>query len=256
MVSRRSPLAQAQVNEVEAELHRFAPQVRFMRKYMTTRGDRDQVTSLRSMGKTDFFTRELDQLVLARGCDVAIHSAKDLPDPLPEGLQLVALTRGVNPSDSLVLRSGCHLEMLPSGSVIATSSERREEAVRQLRSDFLFEDVRGTIGQRLAKLEAGEVSGVVIATAALIRLDLTHLNSIELPGETVPFQGRLAVVAHREDQAMREVLIECVRERDPAGPAVGIALGLHLLDVRDRHPRLAVRARRRRRPRIAVHRVA
>lgn len=204
VASRASALAQAQVNEVESELQRFVPDVHFVRQVLETWGDRDRLTSLRSMGKTDFFTRELDDLLLSGGCDIAIHSAKDLPEPLREGLVVVALTRGIDASDTLVLRPGETLATLPQGAVIATSSERREKAVRQLRPDLMFEDLRGTIAERLAKLQTGDVAGVVIATAALIRLGL-NLNCVVLPGETVPLQGRLAVVARADDQAMREL---------------------------------------------------
>jgi hydroxymethylbilane synthase len=97
--------------------------------------------------------------------------------------------------------------MLPKGAVIATSSERREAAVRELRPgfSFTFRDVRGTIGQRLALLDKGEADGVVIAEAALIRLGLTHLNRITLPGTTTEMQGQLAIIARQEDNEMREL---------------------------------------------------
>lgn len=200
--SRASPLALAQVEEVGRELRLHYPQLLVMRRIVETVGDRDRTTSLRSLGKTDFFTRELDEWVLEGICDVAIHSAKDLPEPLPVGLAVVAISRGVDCSDALVLRPGACIPSLPPHAVIATPSERREEAVRQLRSDLTFVDVRGTIGERLELLETGQVEGVVIATAALIRLQLMHLNMIILDGETVPLQGRLAAVARAHDDAL------------------------------------------------------
>lgn len=205
MAGRASPLSQVQIDEVEQELRAFSPAIRFERRLVPTTGDRDLKTSLRTLGKTDFFTRELDALLLGGECDVAIHSAKDLPDPLPAGLKVIALTSGVDPSDALVLRPGETLSSLKSGAVIATSSERREEVVRELRRDLTFIDLRGTIGQRLKKLEAGQADGVVVATAALIRLKLTHLNYIKLPGSTVPMQGQLAVVARENDAAMQQL---------------------------------------------------
>lgn len=200
--SRASPLALAQVEEVERELRVHDPQLQVMRRTVKTVGDRDRTTSLRSLGKTDFFTRELDEWVLEGICDVAIHSAKDLPDPLPVGLAVVAINRGVDCSDALVLRTGECITTLSPHAAIATSSERREAAVRQLRSDLTFVDVRGTIEERLELLETGKVDGVVIATAALIRLQLMHLNKIILDGETVPLQGRLAAVARAHDDAL------------------------------------------------------
>jgi hydroxymethylbilane synthase len=201
--ARRSPLAQAQVREVQDELHVHHPHVVFDCLFIDTHGDMDKATSLRSLYKTDFFTREIDRMLLSGHCRIAIHSAKDLPEPLPKGIVMVALTRGVDASDALVMRSGQSLSDLPSGALIATSSERREEAVRNLRNDLRFTDIRGTIGERLEKLSRGEVDGVVIAEAALIRLSLTHLNRVKLPGETAQYQGQLAVMARENDSEMQ-----------------------------------------------------
>lgn len=207
--ARRSPLSQAQVREVQVEMRAFYSTLTFECLYVDTIGDKDQSISLRDLGKTDFFTKEIDALLLSGACRLAIHSAKDLPEPLPQGLSIAALTHGLDPSDVLVMRSGISLQELPSEVVIATSSVRREDAVRQLRADLSFIDVRGTIGQRLAKLEKGEVDGVVVAEAALIRLDLTHLNRIRLPGDTVPLQGQLAVVVRTNDAEMLN-LFACI----------------------------------------------
>lgn len=205
VAARDSPLSRAQVNEVLLEVKRVQCQIEFIPTFVLTTGDLDQMTSLRELGKTDFFTKEVDNLILTGKCHIAIHSAKDLPEPLPTGLMLIALTKGIDSSDSLVLRNKETLETLPSGAIIATSSERREESVKQLRPDFTFKDLRGTIHQRLAKLDTKEVDGVVIAEAALIRLGLTNLNRITLPGPTAPFQGQLAIIAKEEDEEMRNL---------------------------------------------------
>lgn len=195
--ARGSLLSQAQVREVLEELRQFHPAVQFTPIYTETKGDRDQKTSLKSLGKCDFFTREVDRFVLDKECRIAIHSAKDLPEPLPEGLALIALTKGVDPGDSLVFR-----EPLKQNAVVATSSIRREELVRQLLPEATFVDIRGAVENRLETLERGDVDGVVIAEAALIRLGLTHLNRIKLPGVAAEHQGQLAVVARVEDREM------------------------------------------------------
>jgi hydroxymethylbilane synthase len=181
--ARNSPLSRAQVDEIRKELN-----LDFDVVWVETTGDKDKTTSLRAMEKTDFFTRELDEMLLQGKIDAAIHSAKDLPDPLPCGLKVAYLSRGVDPRDSLVYREPVR--------VVATSSVRREEAVRKLFPDCRFVDLRGTIHERLAKL--GEVDGVVIAEAALIRLGLTHLQRIVLDAETAPLQGKLALVCKEE----------------------------------------------------------
>lgn len=200
--ARSSPLSRRQVEEIEQELCAIYPEVTLEPFYMDTVGDRDQETSLRTLGKSDFFTYDLDRLVLAGRCRIAVHSAKDLPEPMPEGLSVVALTYGVDPSDSLVLRTD---EALRPGMVIATSSDRRERVVAELCPDLRFVDIRGNVNERLRKLDEGEVDGVVIAEAALIRLGLTERNRLPLPGETTPYQGQLAVVARTGDQEMAEL---------------------------------------------------
>jgi hydroxymethylbilane synthase len=191
--ARASPLSQAQVEEVARAL----PQVAFHPLFVESTGDLDQKTSLRTLDKTDFFTKEIDALLLSGACRVAIHSAKDLPDPLPQGITMVALTRGVDPSDSLVFQ-----ENSKANPLIATSSLKREMAVSAILPQARFCDIRGTIGKRLEKLHAGEVDGVVIAEAALIRLKLTHLNRIKLPGVSTPYQGQLAILARTGDREM------------------------------------------------------
>jgi hydroxymethylbilane synthase len=210
--ARPSPLSRAQVQEVLEALQQYHPKVTFSVHYIATIGDRDQKTSLRTLDRTDFFTRDIDQWVLQGKGRLGIHSAKDLPVPLAKGLTLFCLTRGVDSSDSLVFRPHDNLHSLSAGARIATSSVRREEAVRQLRSDLSFCDLRGTIEQRLAKLETGEADGVVVAEAALIRLGLTHLNRIRLPGPTAEGQGQLAVVGREEDEDIK-VLFACLDVR-------------------------------------------
>lgn len=178
MGARSSPLSRAQVEEVREELG-----IDFEVVWVETIGDKDKTTSLRGMEKTDFFTRELDEMLLRGEIDAAIHSAKDLPDPMPDGLEIALLTKGLDPRDSLVIKQ-------EPVCFVATSSQRREEAVRQLYPNCQFVDLRGTIHERLAM----PVDGVVVAEAALIRLGLTHLKRIFLPGSTAPMQGKLAVV--------------------------------------------------------------
>ena len=213
--ARASPLSKAQVKEIYEALQKYHSHVHFDIYYMSTIGDRDQATSLRTLDRTDFFTKDIDAWVL-QGCGrLGIHSAKDLPIPLAKGLTLFCLTRGVDPSDSLVLRPYETLENLPSGAKIATSSIRREEMVKQLRSDLTFFDLRGTIEQRLAKLETGEADGIVVAEAALIRLELTHLNRIRLPGTTAEGQGQLAVVGREMDQEIKD-LFTCLDTYTPS----------------------------------------
>lgn len=203
--ARDSRLSQAQVEEVLQELRAFHPQVVFDKIFIKTTGDLDLKTSLRTLEKTNFFTKELDEKLLNGEIDVAIHSAKDLPEPLACGLTLVALTQGVDASDSLVLNA----HELAYQAKIGTSSHRREQALLKLRSDLQCVDIRGSIDERLALLDQGLIDGLVVAEAALIRLNLTHRRRIKLEGPAAPFQGKLAVVA-REDDVKMKLLFECL----------------------------------------------
>lgn len=197
--ARSSPLSRAQFEEVRNALQCGSS---LEPVWVQTTGDIDKQTSLRALDKTNFFTKELDEMLLQGKIRISIHSAKDLPDPIPKGLSLIALTKGVDPRDSLVFRPHENLAMIRT---IATSSERREEVVRSLRSGLRFVDLRGTIGERLALLEKRVVDGVVVAEAALIRLGLTHLNRLILPGETAPMQGRLAILSQEGDEEMSRI---------------------------------------------------
>lgn len=206
--ARASKLSQAQVWEVHHELIKSHPDVEFVPHWVTTTGDQDLKTSLRTLEKTDFFTREIDALQLDGKIRISIHAAKDLPEPMKEGLVVVALTRGVDPSDSLVYVFS-HVRYntgpLPYGALIGTSSIRREKNLLEWRPDLKCIDIRGNIEQRLALLDERKVDGVVVAEAALIRLNLTHRNRIPLKGEVAPLQGRLAIVARTDDEEMREL---------------------------------------------------
>lgn len=199
--ARQSRLSQAQVKEVFEALSAFHPHVQFDPVWIETTGDRDLSTSLRSLEKTDFFTKEIDERLLREDFRIAVHSAKDLPEPLTRGLQIVALTKGVDPSDSVVLIK----DLLPLGARIGTSSLRREENIKALRPDLVCADIRGTIESRLEQLDAGLYDGVVIAEAALIRLQLTHRRRIALPGASAHLQGQLAVVARAGDDEMAQL---------------------------------------------------
>jgi hydroxymethylbilane synthase len=207
--ARSSALSRAQVEEVLLSLRLHYSEISFDPIWISTYGDADLLQSLKGMDKTDFFTREIDQMLLHEQIRIAIHSAKDLPSPLPAGIVCVALTKGVDPSDSLVLRDADSLEALPEGAKIATSSIRREAMIRKIRSDLTCVEVRGPVDQRLQALYEGYIDGLVVAEAALIRLNKTDCNRIRLAGPVAEFQGQLAVLARLGDSQM-EALFACL----------------------------------------------
>ncbi len=197
--ARNSRLSRAQVAEVQTLFTQFHPEYCFIPVWLDTKGDLDLKTSLLQMEKTNFFTKEIDDYLLEGKARIAIHAAKDLPDPLPEGLKVIALTRNLCPQDSLVLPSGMQLENLKSGALIGTSSQRRLKAIHALRSDLQCIEVRGPVDKRLKILEEKLIDGLVVAEAALIRLGLNRLNRIPLLSEIAPLQGRLAIVSKEND---------------------------------------------------------
>lgn len=205
VAARDSRLSRAQVEEVYQELQMIQPNHIFVPTWIRTTGDGRLDLSLRFLSKTDFFTKEVDQWVLSGACRVGIHSAKDLPDPLEQGLKIVAITKGVDTRDVLVLSPYQTIDTLPKKARIATSSLRREKAIKRLREDLICVDIRGVIEARLAYLYRGEVEGLVVAEAALIRLGLTRLNRFFLSTEVAALQGKLAVVARQDDQEMLQI---------------------------------------------------
>jgi uroporphyrinogen III methyltransferase/synthase len=143
---------------------------------------------------SDFFTRELDEALLSGRCDIAVHSAKDLPYPIPAGLEIYCLTEAEDKSDSLVTRDGTTLMQLPAGSLVATSSAARKAEVQQLRPDLRTVSIRGNIEERIAQVDSGDVDALIVATCALKRLGLMARQAEVLPFKTHPLQGHLAVV--------------------------------------------------------------
>ncbi len=196
IISRASQLAQLQVTE----LQRLAPTLAIEPRFVRSMGDKDLQTSLMARSvAADFFTRELDRAVLEGEVDCAVHSAKDLPYPLPEGLAVIALTEAGDKRDALVSRDGLTLETLPEGARLGTSSVSRREQLLALRPDLAIVSIRGDIDQRIDYVTRGECDTVVVAACALHRLGYGDQIADYLPIHTHPLQGNLAIVA-REDR--------------------------------------------------------
>lgn len=205
--ARSSPLSKIQAQEVLSELQVHHPGISFSPVWVQTTGDHDQTTSLRHLEKSDFFTRELDLMLQQSQIRISIHSAKDLPEPLADTLSVVALTKGVDPRDVLVISP----KGLPERPVIATSSLRRKEEIEKRFPNAVTVDIRGTIEARLSQLDSGQIDGVVMAQAALIRLSIHNRPVIELEGFAA-LQGRLVVLARKEDVEMAS-LFSCIDAR-------------------------------------------
>ena len=207
--TRASRLALAQVNEV---VRRFGIGEYAIVVYDTS-GDIDKDTPIAEVEGTDFFTDRIERALLRKEIDLAVHSAKDLPDRIPEGLMIVATTESIDKDDVLVSKGNLKLSELPAGAKVGTSSRRRKESLLMLRSDLEIIDLRGNIEERMEKLDRGEYAAIVIAAAGLIRLGLEHRIAERLPFETAPGQGALALEIRKEDKELYAWLKPCL----PAG---------------------------------------
>ena len=175
--TRKSQLALVQTYWVKAELEKYFPNINFEVKEMSTQGDKILDVPLAKIGDKGLFTKELEVGMLNHQTDFAVHSLKDLPTNLPEGLMLGCVTTRVNPADALVINvkyQDRQLETLPPGAVIGTSSLRRLAQLRHYYPHLEFKDIRGNVNTRLAKLDAGEYDGIILAVAGLQRLNMSN----------------------------------------------------------------------------------
>ncbi len=209
IISRRSSLALKQVEEVFSLLGKKEYRLITLETY----GDRHKEISLLENTMQDIFTHELDEALLKDKADAAIHSAKDLPYPLPEGLEIVALTEPLDNTDSLVSFNHKKLRELPDGTVLGVSSPIRKKYIKQVRPDIKTVSIRGTIEERLHLIEEGLIGGTIVATCALIRLGLKERIAEILPYKTHPLQGSLAVTARRNRADMKVLFSKIDRRR-------------------------------------------
>jgi len=190
------------VDEVIGYLRIYHPNIKIKIIGIETYADKDKTTPISEIEGTDFFTREIEEALLRKDIDFAVHSAKDLPDKIPEGLKISAITKSLDPYDALVSKNNFKLNELPAGAKIGTSSPRRKSQLKYYREDFIIVDIRGNIEERLNKLDALDLDAIVIAACGLKRLGLENRITQRIPFEILephPLQGCLALEA-REDE--------------------------------------------------------
>ena len=194
VIARQSRLSQLQVQEAMA---RF-PETDYLLETLSSYGDEhQQISLLNGEAPADMFTRELDEALISGHADIAIHSAKDLPYPLDNRLEVIALFPPFDQSDSLVSREHLTLAQLPAGSSVGTSSPMRRRELLALRPDLKIVGIRGCIEERVRQVRDGEIDAAIVATCALKRLGMEGDISEVLPFETHPLQGYLAITARR-----------------------------------------------------------
>jgi len=173
IATRRSKLAMVQTLWVKEELEKNIPDLEVSIEAMATQGDKILDVALAKIGDKGLFTKELEYQMLNDKADIAVHSLKDLPTNLPDGLTLGCITEREDPSDALVVNKKnqpYNLETLPAGSVVGTSSLRRLAQLKFNYPNLIFKDIRGNVITRLEKLDNGEFDCIILAAAGLKRL--------------------------------------------------------------------------------------
>lgn len=200
--TRGSALALAQSHFVKKRLESLSPDVQVNLQIIKTTGDRLADASLAAIGGKGVFTKELEDALLSKTVDLAVHSLKDLPTELPAGLMVGAILEREDPRDCVVSRFGEQLMELPRGSVIGTSSLRRQAQIRAIKKGIRIEDLRGNLDTRLGRVAAGDFSAVVVAYAGVRRLGRAEEVTEVLPFDLVlpaPGQGFVAIEIRGED---------------------------------------------------------
>jgi hydroxymethylbilane synthase len=206
--SRGSKLALWQAEWVRKRLNELHPRTEVSIEIIKTSGDVQKDAPLAIIGGKGVFTKELEEALLDGRIDLAVHSLKDLPTILPDGLTIAAISEREDARDALVLREDLKLDEpsirnLPEGSVVGTSSPRRLSQLKHLRPRLAIKELRGNVDTRLRKLDAGEYDAVILASAGLRRLGLAHRISAPLEiEEMLPAvgQGALAVETRSADE--------------------------------------------------------
>lgn len=216
IATRGSPLALAQAGLLRALLLRRQPVLEIDQLVIRTAGDRFLDTSLANLGGKGLFTRELDEALLARRADLAVHSMKDMPTKMPDGLVIAGVLERQDPRDVFIARAGGGPRDLPPGARVGTSSLRRAAQICHMRPDLRIVPFRGNVDSRLRKMRDGEADATLLALAGLRRLGLTDAEGGYPGGVTLtaaemlpaPAQGAIGIVCRAEDAPMRAFIAE------------------------------------------------
>jgi len=210
IATRTGSLALVQTQIVVSALQKLYPDIKIRIKKIASQGDKDRRTTLWELKETGFFTSLLEDALLAKDADIAVHSFKDLPTSIREGLTIAAVLDRKFPEDCLVTASLIKsLDELPKEAIVGTSSLRRTVQLKRLRSDLQCVPIRGNVPTRLKKLEQGDFDAIVLARAGLERLGLGDKASIIFdPTKFIPSpaQGALAVEIRAADTETKEIV--------------------------------------------------
>jgi len=218
IATRQSPLALWQAEYVQQRLLACHPGLRVELVPMVTRGDVILDTPLAKVGGKGLFVKELELAMLEHRADIAVHSMKDVPVEFPEGLGLVTICERENPHDAFVSHHYASVDELPQGAIVGTSSLRRQCQLSARRPDLVIRSLRGNVGTRLGKLDAGEYDAIILAAAGLKRLGLEErIRQIMPAEESLPAVGQGAVgIECRLDDHETINLLAALNDEDTA----------------------------------------
>ena len=209
IATRKSPLALWQAEFVKAELEKVHPDLEIILLPMSTKGDKILDVPLAKIGGKGLFTKELEDRMMDGDADIAVHSMKDVPMELPEGFALGAILERHAPTDAFVSNKYESFDDLPQGAILGTSSLRRKAQLMAIRPDLDVRDLRGNVGTRLGKLDAGEYDAIVLATSGLMRLELNERIRHEITPEIclpAVTQGTLGIEYFAKDKETLEII--------------------------------------------------
>jgi len=215
IATRKSPLALWQAEYVQSALNRLHPDLTIELVEMSTQGDRILDLPLSKVGGKGLFIKELERAISDGEADIAVHSMKDVPMEMPEGFELAVICEREDPTDAFVSNQYAHVSELPQGAVVGTSSLRRQSQLLAARPDLTVRFLRGNVGTRLGKLDAGEYDAIVLASAGLRRLKLDerirHTLDTDLSLPAVG-QGAVGVEIRAGDESVRQRLLPLMHD--------------------------------------------
>ncbi len=210
IATRASKLALTQSNHIASRLRDFSDNIAVQIVEISTKGDRDRSEFLYKAGTIGFFTSEVENALLDGRADLAVHSLKDLPTAIREGLIVAAIPVREDVADALISnKKSDSIEDLPAGATIGTSSLRRIAQLKRIRPDLDCQSLRGNVETRVEKVESGQIDAIIIAAAGLNRLGLSDKITAILPPEKfvpAPGQGALAVQIREDDAELAEIV--------------------------------------------------
>lgn len=207
--TRGSTLAVHQSQWVQARLQELAPGLSISLKRIQTSGDKILDVPLAKIGGKGLFVKEIEDALLSKEIDLAVHSMKDVPTALPEGLEILCVPPREDPRDALITHDGRRLDQLQQGATIGTSSLRRQAQLLHYRPDFTIEMLRGNLDTRLRKLRERRFDAIVLAAAGLRRLawerEITECLPVHISLPAIA-QGALGIEARSDDTVVRDLL--------------------------------------------------